>query len=118
MDRLIKDVISRIEIELKQQKVTKKALAEMLGKKEAWLHSVFSLRRQLKAGDFLRILAALKVPCERILPPKIAAEIGTLDLDEYFSRLINKEIESYLDKKAPMPRRNGSKKQPPTRLNV
>jgi len=96
MDRIIADVMGRIELEMRRQKISKKALAEMLGKKEAWLHSVFSLRRQLKAADFLRMLAVLRLPCEKVLPPQLEAEIGTLELNEYFSRLVSKEIESYM----------------------
>jgi hypothetical protein len=103
MDRLSKEVLERIEIEMKRQKITKKSLARMLGRKESWLHSIFSLRRQLKAGDFLKMLAVLKVPCEKVLPPKLGAEIGTLELSEYFSRLVNKEIEFYMQNQVKKP---------------
>ena len=100
MENIIGGVLRRIEAELKRQQITKKAFAEALGKKEAWLHSVFSLRRQLKASDFLMMLAMLKVPCDKVLPPELSAEIGSLELSEYFSRLINKHIESYVRDKA------------------
>ncbi len=98
MKGIIEYVVGRIEGELKQQKITKKRFAEMLGKQEAWLHSVFAFRRQLKAADFLKMLAVLKLPCETVLPPDLAAEIGSIGLDEYFSRLIGREIETYLSK--------------------
>ena len=99
MERIIEYVVGRVETELKQKKISKKHFAEMLGKQEAWLHSVFALRRQLKAADFLKMLSVLRVPCERVLPPDLGAEIGTISLDEYFSRLIGREIETYLSKR-------------------
>ena len=96
MDRIITYVVGRIEDELKLKKITKKHFAEMLGKQEAWLHSVFASRRQLKAADFLKMLSILRIPCERVLPPDLRAEIGSISLDEYFHRLIGREIETYL----------------------
>ena len=49
------------------------------------------------------MLAVLKVPCEKVLPPKLGAEIGTLELGEYFSRLLNKEIEFYMQNQVKKP---------------
>lgn len=96
MERVLSYALAKIEAELKAQKISKRKFAQMIGKQEPWLHNIFARRRELKAEDFLGMLYALRLSCDKVLPPSMAAEIRGLTFEEWIERIVGQKIEQIL----------------------
>jgi len=98
MDKIMEDVIEKIEKILKQKGWNKTEFAKRLNKTPGWVNNKLKQHRELSTKDVILITKTLDISMASLFTPKEAPDLETMSFRELMRTMIHEEIEKYCNK--------------------
>ena len=99
MEKILDDIVKRINGRLKEMGMTQKEFSEKLGKNPNWLTALKHVQHDIKLNDLLGMCSILNVEPSYLLGENFSSHICNMNLLDIVKMLVKQECDFYLDKK-------------------
>jgi len=99
VEKILNDVVKRINIRLKEIKMTQKEFSRRLGKNENWLANLPHVQANVKLKDLISACGILQVEPSYLLSDNFSGNVCDMSLEEVVKMLVKKECDDYLERK-------------------
>lgn len=96
MEKILEDVINKINIKLKEKGITQRDFSRRMGKSETWFTALKHVQNDIMLMDLIRACEILSVDAGELLSGNFFGPIRKISMDDLVKIMVKKECEKYL----------------------
>jgi len=96
VEKIIEDIIKKINIKLKEKAMTQRDFSRRMGKRETWFTSLRHVQNDIMLMDLIKACEILGVEAGELLSADFSRPTHRISMEDLIKILVKKECEKYL----------------------
>lgn len=97
MEKILEDIVKKINVRLKSMGMTQKKFSRKMGKSENWLTALKHVQKDIMLMDLIKACEILSVEPSYLLSGNFPKIIRYISMEDLIKMLVKKECENYLN---------------------
>lgn len=98
MEKILEDIIKKINIKLKEKGMSQRDFSRKMGKSETWFTALKHVQNDIMLMDLIRACEILDVDAGELLSDNFSGRIHRVSMDDFIKIMVKKECANYLKK--------------------